>query len=100
MASRTLGPYANAGARPNIIERAYELARSGSFHKVEHIARRLTAEGFTGADDHLSGRWFRRELNRLMKEAQLLLEAGMSNGPAQAAVNSHFEKARIEATAR
>ena len=54
----------------NVIERAYQLARTGEFAKVEHIERRLTREGYTSVADHLSGRMMRRELNAMMRAAR------------------------------
>ncbi len=54
----------------NLIERAYQLARTGDFAKVEHIERKLTREGYTAVADHLSGRMLRRELNDMMRAAR------------------------------
>ncbi len=57
--------------RINLIERAYQLARTGEFTKVEHIERRLTREGYTAAAEHLSGKLMRRELNEMMRAARM-----------------------------
>ena len=54
----------------NVIERAYQLARTGEFAKVEHIERRLTREGYTSVADHLGGKMMRRELNDMMRSAR------------------------------
>ena len=54
----------------NVIERAYQLARTGEFAKVEHIERRLTREGYTAVAEHLSGKKMRRELNEMMRGAR------------------------------
>ena len=54
----------------NVIERAYQLARTGEFAKVEHIERRLTREGYTAVADHLGGKMMRRELNEMMRTAR------------------------------
>ncbi len=54
----------------NLFERAYQLARSGEFAKVEHIERKLTREGYTAVADHLSGKLVRRELNEMMRAAR------------------------------
>ncbi len=54
----------------NLIERAYQLARTGDFAKLEHIERKLTREGYTAVADHLSGRMLRRELNDMMRAAR------------------------------
>ncbi len=56
--------------RVNVIERAYQLARTGEFAKVEHIERKLTREGYTAVADHLSGKLMRRELNEMMRAAR------------------------------
>ncbi len=54
----------------NLFERAYQLARSGEFRKVEHIERKLTREGYTAVAEHLSGKLVRRELNEMMRSAR------------------------------
>ena len=56
--------------RINLIERAYQLARTGEFAKVEHIERKLTREGYTAVAEHLSGKLMRRELNEMMRSAR------------------------------
>lgn len=56
--------------RTNIIERAYQLARTGEFTKVEHVERKLTREGYTAVADHLGGKMVRRELNEMMRAAR------------------------------
>ncbi len=52
-----------------IIERAFELARSGRFKKVDEIQRALKREGYGRADGHLSGRLIRTQLRRACDEA-------------------------------
>ncbi|MEO8927426.1 MAG: hypothetical protein ABI306_09725 [Caulobacteraceae bacterium] len=58
-----------AGHRPSTIERAYELARSGSFAKVVHLRKRLKAEGYGDYRAQLSGVAISRVLQRLCSEA-------------------------------
>jgi hypothetical protein len=52
--------------RPNLVERAYELAKSGKFATVDEVARQLKIEGYSGVvahlDDHTS---LRRDLKTL-----------------------------------
>ncbi len=52
-----------------IIERAFELARSGRFKKVDEIQRALKREGYGRAEGHLSGRLIRTQLRRACDEA-------------------------------
>lgn len=51
------------------VERAYQLARSGSCRSVEDIRRRLTAERYESVQAHLSGASIKRDLIALCKAA-------------------------------
>lgn len=44
------------------LERAFELARSGSYTGVAEISRRLTTEGYPGVHAHLSGSAIKSQL--------------------------------------
>jgi hypothetical protein len=52
------------------VERAYELARSGSCATVEQIRMQLSRERHESVQQHLSGPTIRRELSRLCKAAR------------------------------
>ncbi len=52
-----------------IIERAFQLARSGRFKKVEEIQRALKREGYGRAEGHLAGRLIRTQLRQACNEA-------------------------------
>lgn len=52
-----------------IIERAFQLARSGRFKKVDEIQRALKREGYGRTEGHLSGRLIRTQLKRACHEA-------------------------------
>jgi hypothetical protein len=52
------------------VERAFELARSGSCHNVQEIALRLKREKHDSVEAHLAGQSIRRELRRLCQEAR------------------------------
>ena len=55
---------------PNIMERAYELARSGVFGEIEPLAVQLKREGYERVDMHLRGfSSLRRDLTRLCRLA-------------------------------
>lgn len=49
-----------------IIERAYDLARSGEAADIQHIRMRLSAEGYVQIDAHLDGARIRSELRALI----------------------------------
>ena len=50
-----------------IVERAFQLARTGQYRTVEGIVRALSAEGYmVGA---LAGPSLRKQLNKLLKES-------------------------------
>jgi len=54
-----------------LVERAYQLARTGAFATVSEIANRLKREGYptTLVDVHLEERAIRDDLARLCREA-------------------------------
>jgi hypothetical protein len=52
-----------------IIERAFQLARSGDYSSMEDLKRRLAREGYEAVSAHLSGRLTRDQLTGMMAEA-------------------------------
>lgn len=50
---------------PSVIERAFELARSGTCSSVQEVAQRLKREGFESVEAHLAGMSIRRQLKEL-----------------------------------
>jgi hypothetical protein len=64
---------------PPLLERAYELARSGRVETMAKLLRALTCEGYEQVEDHIGGgSTLRRELTSILRKASI--EAG--NGPA------------------
>lgn len=57
-------------SRPTLIERAYEMARSGDHASTPSIQKALRQEDYLDAEGHLSGKALRLELNALCREAQ------------------------------
>jgi hypothetical protein len=57
------------GDRPTTLERAFELARSGSYTAVTEIAAVLKRERHDSVDAHLAGPSVRRDLRRLWESA-------------------------------
>lgn len=53
--------------RPPLIERAFDLARSGQYKDVPDIARQLGAEGYEGVTSRLAGPSLRRQLRELCR---------------------------------
>jgi hypothetical protein len=51
----------------SIIERALQVAASGTCRTVEEIGRTLRQEGFADVDQHLTGPSFRRQLRGIME---------------------------------
>ena len=51
------------------LERAFELARSGSCATVQDIRRKLKSEGYDQVEAHLSGPSLGKQLRRLCEEA-------------------------------
>jgi hypothetical protein len=56
--------------RKSLIERAIELARSGSYDRVDQIERQLNAEGYAHVAQHLDGPSLRRQLIQLGRAAR------------------------------
>jgi hypothetical protein len=55
---------------PSIIERAFELARSGEYATIDDIRKRLKSERYSQVDAHLAGISVRRQLLDLCREAR------------------------------
>lgn len=53
-----------------LLERAYELARSGSCAGLSDIRQKLKAEGYTAMESSMIGLGLRRELKKLCDQAQ------------------------------
>jgi hypothetical protein len=50
---------------PGLIERAIELAKSGSYDQLDQIERQLNAEGYSAVALHLGAPTLRRQLRDL-----------------------------------
>jgi len=57
-------------ARPHVIERAYQIARTGVCLTIAEIERHLKSEGYDGVDTHLADKELRRELLLLCRTAR------------------------------
>jgi len=53
-----------------ILERAFELARSGAFTDVKSLDRALAAEGYARSDPHTHSPTARKQLRRLCRKAK------------------------------
>ena len=53
-----------------ILERAFELARSGAFTEVKALDRALASEGYARGDPHTHSPTARKQLRRLCREAK------------------------------
>lgn len=56
--------------RLTILERAYELARSGQFTRLKELRARLKLEGFELVEDHLRSSTVRRDLKLLSERSR------------------------------
>ena len=65
----------------DLIERAFQLARSGRYPKVEPLIKALKAEGFMGVDAHLHGSSLRKQLRDLCREAHCAVDRELSEAP-------------------
>ena len=57
--------------RASIVERAFELARSGTCRSVTDVRMKLKAERYDFVDNHLAGKSIVRQLQSAMKTARL-----------------------------
>jgi hypothetical protein len=62
--------------RPSVIERAFQIAKSGKAASVIELREILTAEGYSNSAQSLAGRPISSQLTRLITAARL------TNGPA------------------
>lgn len=67
-----------------IIERAFELARSGEYRSLDELKRRLAREGYEAVAAHLAGRMIKGQLTAMMNAAALP-PAAIDRGPASSA---------------
>lgn len=58
-----------SSGRPSTVERAFELARSGTCANVPAIAAALKGERHEAVDAHLAGPSIRKDLKRVWEEA-------------------------------
>jgi hypothetical protein len=53
----------------NFLERAYELARSGTVGNVQQLVGALKREGYAGIEAHFTYSTLRRDLNKICRDA-------------------------------
>jgi hypothetical protein len=53
--------------RPSVVERAFQLAETGTYKTVTEIKTALRLENYAGIDAHLSGRSLRDQLRLKMQ---------------------------------
>lgn len=62
--------------KPTIIERALQLASSGTIPNMLRLEKQLSGEGYTDVHAHLHGASIRRKLNMAMRAERAVLSAG------------------------
>jgi len=55
--------------RPSVIERAFQVAKSGKVGNIEQLRKRLKQEGYSNADS-LRGRSLLQQISRMITEAK------------------------------
>ena len=68
--------------RPNVMERAFELARSGEPATIAELRRRLRREGYEQVDFHLAGKMTQTQLLALIAAAGAPIPAEAPPAPA------------------
>jgi hypothetical protein len=57
--------------RPSVVERAFEIAKSGKVANTAELRKQLTAEGYTNNAQFLAGRSLSNQLTRMIAEARM-----------------------------
>lgn len=57
--------------RPSVVERAFEIAKSGKVATVADLRKQLTAEGYSNNAQFLTGRSLSNQLTRMIAEARM-----------------------------
>lgn len=57
--------------RPGVVERAFEIARSGGVTNTSELLKQLAAEGYADTIQSLAGRSISTRLSRMITEARL-----------------------------
>ena len=55
--------------RPSVIERAFQIAKSGTVGSIADLSRQLTAEGYDNNKQILAGRSLALQLTRMIAES-------------------------------
>ena len=55
--------------RPSVIERAFQIAKSGTVGSVADLSGQLVAEGYANAEQILAGRSLSLQVTRMIAEA-------------------------------
>jgi len=65
----------------HVLERAFELARSGKYHSTTDLLRALSAEGYAKTDPHLVSKSVRLQLRRLCAGARIEANSATASTP-------------------
>jgi hypothetical protein len=57
--------------RPSVVERAFEIAKSGKVANTAELRKQLTAEGYANNAQFLAGRSLSNQLTRMIAEAKM-----------------------------
>jgi hypothetical protein len=57
--------------RPSVVERAFEIAKSGKVANIPDLRKQLTAEGYSNNAQFLAGRSLSNQLTRMIAEARM-----------------------------
>ena len=56
--------------RPSVIERAFQIAKSGTVSSIAELSEQMTAEGYDNAEQILAGRSLALQVTRMIAEAR------------------------------
>lgn len=69
-AFQTLNATVPVEERPSVIERAFQIAKSGTVGSIADLSRQLTAEGYDNNKQILAGRSLALQLTRMIAESR------------------------------
>lgn len=64
--------------RPGVVERAFQIAKSGSVASIAELSARLTAEGYADNIHLLTGRSLAQQLSRMISEARMAVRPAVT----------------------
>ncbi len=66
--------------RPGVVQRAFQIAKSGKVANITALRKQLTAEGYANSAQSLAGRSLSNQLSRMIAEARMKVAPPLPDG--------------------